>query len=117
MRASRWLLGLATTAAVASAAAAGCGGSSTSGTADSGTPVDATTDVGVEAAVEASSEGAPADALPDVCTSDAMITSISAPDGSIPGTDASAQVCLECVQSACPNLVMQCNAICGCPAA
>jgi hypothetical protein len=118
MRASQWILGLATTAATVACVAAGCGGSTSGGSSnDSGAP-DVTADH-VEAAVEAAAETGPeaASDSPPPCTSDAQITSIPIPDGSVPGSDASAAVCLGCVETACPNLVMECNAFCGCPAA
>ena len=116
MRASQWLLGLATTAATVACVAAGSGGNTSGGNSptDSGTP-DVTTDhyVAPEAAAEAAPEAAPDGPVP--CTSDAMITSIPIPDGSVPGSDASAAACISCVETDCPMLIMECNAICGCP--
>jgi len=118
MRASQWLLGLATTAATVACVASGCGGNTSGGNSptDSGTP-DVTADhyVAPEAAAEAAQEAA-ADG-PAPCMSDAMITSIPIPDGSVPGSDASAAACITCVETDCPMLIMQCNAICGCPEA
>ena len=120
MRASQWLLAVATTAATAACVAAGCGGSTSSGgnkVTDSGVAdVVAADHVTVmvaapEAAMEAASDS------PPPCASDAQITSIPVPEGSVPGSDASAAACLSCVEMACPNLIMECNAICGCPQA
>jgi hypothetical protein len=113
MRASQWLLGLATTTAVMAAVASGCGGSASSGNSNDSGAQDVTTDH-VEAAVEAAAEAAP-EAGPDVCTSDAMIMGFPTYDGSIPGSDASASACLGCVMAACPQLPAECNMICGCP--
>jgi len=117
MRASQWLLGLATTSAIVASIASGCGGSSNSGgPSDSGT-ADVTTDH-VEAAAQ---EAAPPDTSGDVtdaaCVPDVQITSIPVPEGGVPGSDASAAVCLSCVMTACPMLISQCNATCGCPEA
>jgi hypothetical protein len=117
MRASQWVLGLATASAMVAAIAVGCGGSTSGGNATDSGPGDVTTDhVVAEAAAEAAVEAA-VEAGPDVCTSDAMITALPTYDGSIPGSDASASVCISCVETACPNIVSECNAICGCPAA
>jgi len=117
MRASQWLLGLATTAATVACVASGCGGSTSAGPAakDSGV-ADVASEHVVEAAVEAAPEAA-MEAASDACASDAQITSIPIPDGSVPGSDASAAVCIECVETACPMLIMECNATCGCPQA
>jgi hypothetical protein len=114
MRASQWLLGLATTTAVMAAVASGCGGSASSGNSNDSGAQDVTTDH-VEAAVEAAAEAGP-EAASDACMSDAMLSGFPVYDGSIPGSDASAAVCLQCVEMACPNLPAECNAICGCPA-
>jgi len=117
MRASQWILGLATTAATVACVTSGCGGSTSGGPAtDSGAP-DVTADHAIEAAVEAAAEAAAPEAAADACPSDAQITSIPIPDGSVPGSDASAAVCLECVETACPMLIAECNATCGCPQA
>ncbi len=117
MRASQWILGLATTAATVACVASGCGGSTSGGpVADSG-PADVTTDHVEAAAMEAAPEAAQEAAAEAGCASDAQITSIPIPDGSVPGSDASAAVCLECVETACPMLIAECNATCGCPQA
>jgi hypothetical protein len=119
MRASQWLLGLATTAATVACVAAGCGGNTSGGNSNDSGAADVTTDH-VEAAVpEAAQEAAPeaASDSPPPCASDAQITSIMLPDGSVPGSDASAAACLSCVETDCPNIVMECNAVCGCPQA
>jgi hypothetical protein len=116
MRASQWILGLATAAATVACVASGCGGNTSGGNSptDSGTP-DVTADqhVAPEAAAEAAPEAASDAPVP--CASDAMITSIPVLDGSVPGSDASAAACISCVETDCPMLIMQCNAICGCP--
>jgi len=113
MRASQLLLALATTTALMAAVASGCGGSASSGNSNDASAQDVTTDH-VEAAVEAAAEAAP-EAGPDVCASDAMLNGFPTYDGSIPGSDASASACLQCVETACPMLPAECNAICGCP--
>src|SRR5271165_6635114 len=113
MRASQWVLGLATASAMVAAIAVGCGGSTNGGNATDSGALDVTTDHAPEAAQEAAPEPTP-EAGPDVCTSDAMISSINV-DGSVPGSDASASACVACVESACPMLIAECNAICGCP--
>jgi hypothetical protein len=107
---------LATSAATVAAIASGCGGSTSGGSSnDSGAP-DVTADhytapeAGKEAAPEAAMEAAP-------CVPDAQITSIPVPDGSVPGTDASAATCISCVEAACPTLIATCNMTCGCPEA
>jgi hypothetical protein len=104
---------LATASTIVAGVAVGCGGSSGGNPTDSGA-ADVTTDHVAEAAMEAAPEAA-AEAGPDVCTSDAMITGFPMFDGSIPGSDASASACLGCLQSACPMIISECNAICGCP--
>jgi hypothetical protein len=118
MRASQWLLGLATTAATVACVASGCGGSTSGGNASDSGAADVTTDhveaAAPEAAAEAAQEAAPTS---DACASDAQITTLPAIDGSVPGSDASAAVCLSCVETACPMLIAECNAVCGCPAA
>ncbi|HEY3818882.1 MAG TPA: hypothetical protein VGL81_17040 [Polyangiaceae bacterium] len=68
----------------------------------------------MEAAVETGPEAA-MEAAP--CVPDAQITSIPVPDGSVNGTDASAAVCVACVQTNCPMLISECNMTCGCPQA
>jgi len=115
MRASQFLLGVAATVATVACVASGCGGSTNSGGPSDSGAADVTMDHN-EAAAEAAPEAAP-EAASDACPSDAQITSIPIPDGSVPGSDASAAVCLGCVETACPNLVAECNAICGCPQA
>ena len=118
MRASQWVLGIATTAATIACVASGCGGSTSGGPATDSGVADVTADH-VEAAVEAAAETGPeaASDSPPPCTSDAQITTLPSLDGSVPGSDASAAVCISCVETACPMLIMECNAICGCPAA
>jgi hypothetical protein len=116
MRASQWLLGLATSTAVIAAVATGCGGSASSGGGGNDAAAQDVTTDHVEAAVEAAAEAAP-EAMSDACPSDAMIMGFPMYDGAIPGSDASAAACLSCVEQACPQLPAECNAICGCPTA
>ena len=117
MRASQWLLGLATTSAIVASIASGCGGSSNSGGSNDSGTADVTTDV-VEAAAKEAATDAAADVISDApCVPDVQITSIPVPEGGVPGSDASAAVCLSCVMAACPMLISQCNATCGCPEA
>jgi hypothetical protein len=98
--------------------ASGCGGSTSGGNASDSGAADVTTDHVEAAAPEAAAEAAPEAAqTSDACASDAQITSLPTVDGSVPGSDASAAACLSCVEMDCPNLVPECNAICGCPAA
>jgi hypothetical protein len=118
MRASQWLLGLATTAATVACVTSGCGGSTSGGPATDSGAGDVTTDHAVEAAAEAAAETGPEAApMSDACASDAQITSLPMVDGSVPGSDASEATCLECVETACPMLIAECNATCGCPQA
>jgi hypothetical protein len=123
MKATRWLLGLATGSAVVAAVASGCGGG-TNGAApivEGGTdgPEDVTMVDHVEAAVEA----APADAAPDVkdaapksdaCVPDANINMLPVPDASLNDSGATAAACVACVQQNCGTLIKQCNESCAC---
>jgi hypothetical protein len=118
MRASQWVLGLATASAIVAAIASGCGGSSTGSTStDSGT--DATNDVAHEAApVDAAPpDTGPSDAASEACAVDADLSTIPVPDASLGDAGQTAAGCVTCVQAACPNLVSQCNASCACKTA
>ncbi len=117
MRASQWLLGLATTAATVACVASGCGGSTSGGAAPDSGAADVTTDHVEASVMEAAPEAAQEASVDAACMNDVIITSIPIPDGSVPGSDASAATCLQCVETDCPNLITQCNATCGCPQA
>lgn len=116
MRASQWVLGLATASAMVAAIAVGCGGSTSGGNATDSGVADVTTEKAVEAAVEAASE-AGVDAPPEACTSDVNITDLPIPDASIGETGATVAGCVSCVETACPSLPAVCDMTCGCPAA
>jgi hypothetical protein len=112
MRASHWLLGLATSSTIVAAVASGCGGNSTSNPTDSGSTQDVTTEAAKEAAAEAAPDVA-AEAAP--CVPDAMIGNVTIPDS---GADSGTAACLSCVLNACGStLIPECNMICGCPQA
>ncbi len=129
MRASRFLLSLATTACVFGAIAAGCGGSTnnSSSPGDSGSGSDVTMEAAMEAAPEAAKEAAPeaapeaaAEAESDACVPDADITKIAVPDASFGDAGATAATCVACFEAACGkgpnNIIDQCNANCACVA-
>jgi hypothetical protein len=107
---------LATAAATVAGVMSGCGGSTSGGSSNDSGVADVSTVDHVEAAVmEAGPEAASEASMDAACVNDVMITSIPIPDGSVPGTDASTAVCLGCVETACPMLISECNATCGCP--
>jgi hypothetical protein len=113
MRASQWLLGLATSFAIVATVASGCGGS-TNGTTplDSGAP-DVTTDHVAEAATpEAASEAAPQDTGSDACAIDASLSDI--PDAAIGDAGATTETCFSCIQTNCGSELTACNADCTC---
>jgi hypothetical protein len=115
MRASQWLLGLATTMAIAGAAASGCGGSSSSGGTDSGA-ADVTTDH-VEAAVEAAPEAAPMDSAPETaaCVAvDADLTTLPVPDASLADGGVNIATCVSCLRANCHSELEACNTDCVC---
>ena len=123
MRASRFLLSLATTACVFGAIAAGCGGSTnnSSSPGDSGSGSDVTMEAAMEAAPEAAKEAAPeaapeaaAEAESDACTPDADITKLMVPDAAFGDAGATAATCLSCFETACPQIIAACNANCTC---
>ncbi|HEY1697148.1 MAG TPA: hypothetical protein VGG39_33540 [Polyangiaceae bacterium] len=122
MRASQWLLGLATTSAIVGALSAigpGCGGSTSNGggAKDSGTP-DVTAqdsskpETGPEAAAEASKD-APAESAP-TCTIDADITDLNIPDAEIGDSSASTDGCYTCIKTTCGSELSSCNTDCTC---
>ncbi|HEY8038577.1 MAG TPA: hypothetical protein VIF15_02235 [Polyangiaceae bacterium] len=114
MRASQWLLGLATASTILGAVASGCGGSSTdNGPTDSGS--DVTLDVVSEPAVEAAAEAS--DAPDEACAVDADISTLPVPDASIGDSGKPVSGCVDCVKNACPNLIPKCNASCACKTA
>jgi hypothetical protein len=113
MRASQWLLGGATAAAIVAAIASGCGGSTNSSSPqDSGT--DVTNDVVAEAAPkEAAAETSTQDS-PAACVPDADITHLTIPDASIGDSGASTDGCYACIQTTCSTQLSACNADCTC---
>ena len=117
MRASQWLLGLATMGTVFGAVAAGCGGSSSSGggTKDSG-PGDVTAEKAVEAAVEAAPEAA-AETGSDACVFDGSLTNLTIPDAAIGDSGASTDECYGCIQTTCNSQLAACGADCACATA
>ncbi len=109
MRASQWLLGLATTSAILGAVAAGCGGSPTSGTPVKEAGADVSADVAQEAATpEAATDSGAA------CDVTANLTSLAVPDASIGDSGASTDGCYACIQSTCSTQLSACNADCTC---
>lgn len=114
MRASQWLLGLATTSAIVGAVAAGCGGSTNSGTPVKEAGPDVTADVAKEAAPEAAAETGPADAASEACAFDGEVAWPPITDAAFGDTGINEGTCLACVEGACPDLISQCNASCAC---
>jgi hypothetical protein len=116
MRASQWLLGGATAAAIVATIASGCGGSSSGG---GGSPQDASTDATYDAAVEAAKEAA-AETGPEaapVCVPDADITHLTIPDASLGDSGASTDGCYSCIQTSCGSQLASCNTDCTCNSA
>jgi hypothetical protein len=113
MRASQWLLGLATTSAIVAAVASGCGGSTNSGgPTDSGTS-DVTADHTEAAAAEAAADTSPPqDTGSDACAIDASLTSI--PDAAIGDAGATTEGCFSCIEANCGSDLAACNADCTC---
>ncbi|MGH7293480.1 MAG: hypothetical protein ACRELB_01035 [Polyangiaceae bacterium] len=119
MRASQWLLGLATTSAIFGAVAAGCGGSSSSGggtTKDSGPDVSAAETSLPEAAKEAAAEtGGPQDAQAEACVPvDADLTQLQVPDSGLPDAGIDIAACVSCLKTSCNSELQACNADCVC---
>jgi len=111
MRFSQWLLGGATTAAIACAIASGCGGSTNNNTpVEAGTVVDATP----EAAKEAAAETGPQDAAPEACAVDADLSSLQVPDASIGDSGATTAECYSCIETTCSSQLTTCNGDCTC---
>lgn len=117
MRASQWLLGLATMGTVFGAVAAGCGGSSSSGGGgtDSGA-ADVTAEKAVEAAAEAAAEASP-ETGSDACVFDGSLTNLNIPDAAIGDSGASTDECYACIQSTCGSQLASCGADCACATA
>jgi hypothetical protein len=111
MRASHWLLGLATVGTVFGAVAAGCGGSSSSG---GGSPDSSTSDVTAEKAPEAAAEAEAAVEAAPPCPIDGSITSFPVPDASLGDSGATTEGCVSCVTTSCPTVITACNANCAC---
>jgi hypothetical protein len=120
MRAMRIFLGFAATSAIGGAIATGCGSSSSPAQqppADSG-PGDVTMEAmpQPEAAAETGPEAA-VEAGPDVCVPDANLSSLPVPDAALNEAGATAAGCIACLNTACPQLVAECNQNCACIAA
>lgn len=123
MRASQWLLGLATATAILGAVGSvgtGCGGSSTSGGGgkDSGSDVTAVDtgapDTGTK---EAAAETGPKDAAPEAAACvpvDADLTTFPIPDSGLPDAGIDIAACVDCLRSNCHNELEQCNGDCIC---
>jgi hypothetical protein len=115
MRASQWLLGLATAGAVVGMIGSGCGGSSTNnGPADSGP--DVTQDQGAPETgmPEAAPEAAPMDAGA-TCAVDADLTMLqNVADAEIGDSSATDLTCYTCMQATCAAQLATCNANCTC---
>jgi hypothetical protein len=122
MRASRWLLGLATTLATAGAVVSGCGGSTSGGNnntaKDSGGAADVTAADVVDSGKPDVSEAAAVDVVVQdtapACSIDANITSLNIPDAQIGDSSASTDGCYSCIQTTCPSQLSACNADCTC---
>ena len=115
MRATRLLLGLATSFAVVACVASGCSSGSTAAPpADSGAAQDVTTDVEVEAAVEAAAEAAPEAAVEAGCVPDSSISSLAVPDASYGDSGVNISACISCLETECPMVIAQCNMSCTC---
>ena len=114
MRASQWLLGLATASAIVGAVASGCGGSTNNNNGSTDAATDVTTDHFEAAAPEAAPEAAPQDAAAEACPVDADVTWPTVPDASLGDSGSTTGACLACVQAACPDLLSECNALCSC---
>jgi hypothetical protein len=116
MKATRWLLGLATGSAIVAAVASGCGGGTNGAAPIVEGGADAPDDVTMVDHVEAAVEAAPADAAPksDACVPDANINMLPVPDASLNDSGATAAACVACVQQNCGTLITQCNASCAC---
>jgi hypothetical protein len=112
MRVSQWLLGGATTAAIAATIASGCGGSTNDNRATDSGAVGAT-DAAPEAAPEAAAE-AGQDAPVEACTADADLTQLSEPDAEIGDTGATDVGCYTCIKTTCTSELTACSADCAC---